>query len=76
MSAEALRNDPALPESVRGFVSSTKLDDTESEKLLSPLASQEEMFDVVDLGAGSNAGRGRVWVLESIDGTATFLRGD
>jgi len=75
-SAEALRNGPVLLESVRSFVSFTELDDDESEKLLSPLASQEEMLDVMDLGAGSDAGRGRVWVLDPVDGTATFLRGD
>jgi len=39
------------------------------------LHPQEEMLDVIDLGAGSDAGRGRVWVLDPVDGTATFLRG-
>ena len=48
-SAEALRNDPALLGSVRSFVSSTKLDDAKSEKLLSSLTSQEEMLDVIDI---------------------------
>lgn len=31
---------------------------------------------MIDLGAGSDAGRGRVWVLDPVDGTASFLRGD
>jgi 3'(2'), 5'-bisphosphate nucleotidase len=72
-SAEALRNGPALLESVRSFVSFTELDDDESEKLLSPLASQEEMLDVIDLGAGCNAGRGRVWVLIPLTARQLFF---
>jgi 3'-phosphoadenosine 5'-phosphosulfate (PAPS) 3'-phosphatase len=34
------------------------------------------MLGVIDLGAGSDAGRGRVWVFDPVDGTATFLRGN
>ncbi|OCL10412.1 carbohydrate phosphatase [Glonium stellatum] len=75
-SAEALRSDPALLDSVWSLVSSTKLDDTESEGLLSSLASPEEMLDVINRGTESDASKGRVWVLDPIDGTATFLRGE
>lgn len=39
-------------------------------------ASVEEMLDLIDLGGrGAGGASGRVWMLDPIDGTATFLRG-
>ena len=37
--------------------------------------SKEEMCDLIDLGGkGEVTGRGRVWVMDPVDGTATFMR--
>jgi 3'(2'), 5'-bisphosphate nucleotidase len=39
-------------------------------------ASKEEMFDLIDRGGkGEVTGRGRVWVMDPVDGTATFMQG-
>jgi 3'(2'), 5'-bisphosphate nucleotidase len=38
--------------------------------------SKEQMFDRIDLGGkGEVTGQGRVWVMDPVDGTATFMRG-
>ena len=38
--------------------------------------SKEEMFEHIDRGGkGEVTGRGRVWVMDPIDGTATFMQG-
>jgi 3'-phosphoadenosine 5'-phosphosulfate (PAPS) 3'-phosphatase len=42
--------------------------------MLASPASMEEMFEFIDLGGSGTAGRkGRVWVMDSIDGTETFF---
>jgi 3'(2'), 5'-bisphosphate nucleotidase len=39
-------------------------------------ASKEEMFERIDLGGkGQVTGQGRVWVMDPVDGTATFMQG-
>jgi 3'(2'), 5'-bisphosphate nucleotidase len=39
-------------------------------------ASKEEMFDRIDLGGkGEVTGQGRVWIMDPVDGTATFMQG-
>ncbi|KAF2833983.1 carbohydrate phosphatase [Ophiobolus disseminans] len=39
-------------------------------------ASREEMFDLIDRGGkGEVTGQGRVWVMDPVDGTATFMQG-
>ncbi|EAT87435.1 hypothetical protein HBI56_168170 [Parastagonospora nodorum] len=39
-------------------------------------ASKEEMFEHIDLGGkGEVTGQGRVWVMDPVDGTATFMQG-
>lgn len=39
-------------------------------------ASKEDMFDLIDLGGkGEVTGQGRVWVMDPVDGTATFMQG-
>jgi 3'(2'), 5'-bisphosphate nucleotidase len=74
--ADELRKDEKLQHRVWEFVSSTHLDDAESEALLASPASVEEMLEVIDLGGHGEGGReGRVWVLDPIDGTKPFLRG-
>ncbi len=75
--ADALRKDELLQQSVWELVSSTRLDDTESEGMLASPVSVEEMLDIIDLGGRGTGGReGRVWMLDPVDGTATFLRGE
>lgn len=38
--------------------------------------SKEEMFELIDRGGkGTQTGRGRVWVMDPVDGTATFMQG-
>jgi 3'(2'), 5'-bisphosphate nucleotidase len=74
--ADVLRKDEKLQQSVWELVSSTHLDDAESEALLASPASVEEMLDVIDLGGRGTGGRdGRVWILDPVDGTKTFLDG-
>ncbi|KAF9693709.1 hypothetical protein EKO04_008233 [Ascochyta lentis] len=39
-------------------------------------ASKEDMFDLIDLGGkGEQTRSGRVWVMDPVDGTATFMQG-
>ncbi|KAF2872373.1 hypothetical protein BDV95DRAFT_593756 [Massariosphaeria phaeospora] len=38
-------------------------------------ASKTEMLDVIDLGTSTSTKNGRVWVLDPVDGTATFMEG-
>lgn len=72
----ALRQDSALLERTWELASSVHLDDDESEAMLSTPQSREEMLQLIDLGAKGKAGRsGRVWTLDPVDGTATFMRG-
>jgi 3'(2'), 5'-bisphosphate nucleotidase len=73
--SKTLRAEPELLERTWDLVSSTRLED-ESEKLLSAPSSKDEMLRLIDLGAqGSCKPKGRTWVLDPVDGTATFMRG-
>jgi 3'(2'), 5'-bisphosphate nucleotidase len=74
-SAKMLREDGKLAEKVWKLVSSTHLDDQEARELLATPKSQEEMMDVIDLGRGEGGRKGRIWVMDPIDGTLTFMRG-
>ncbi|KAL4918636.1 hypothetical protein BDW62DRAFT_210262 [Aspergillus aurantiobrunneus] len=74
--SKTLRAEPDLLERTWDLVSSTRLEEEESEKLLSAPSSKEEMLRLIDLGAlGNCKPRGRTWVLDPVDGTATFMRG-
>ncbi|RDH35620.1 and other transporter-domain-containing protein [Aspergillus welwitschiae] len=75
-SASALRNDPALADRVWQLVSTTQLHDTESEEIVAAPSSLEEMLSIIDLGGnGEGAGHTRTWILDPIDGTASFIQG-
>ncbi|KAF2256436.1 carbohydrate phosphatase [Trematosphaeria pertusa] len=39
-------------------------------------ASKNEMLHVIDLGTSTQTAEGRVWVLDPVDGTATFMTGN
>ena len=75
-NADALRQDDDLRQRVWELVSSTHLDDPDSEALLAKPMSEQEMLEYIDLGGREPGGSdGRFWVMDPIDGTATFLRG-
>ncbi|RDH27131.1 Zn-dependent exopeptidase [Aspergillus welwitschiae] len=75
-SSDALRSDPALLDRTWELVSSTRLSDEESDALLYAPSSKEEMLDLIDLGAQGNCSKqSRAWVLDPVDGTATFIQG-
>ncbi|KAJ5895389.1 Myo-inositol-1(Or 4)-monophosphatase [Penicillium taxi] len=72
----ALRADPVLLERTWELATSVHLDDAESEALLYTPQTRAEMLQLIDLGAKGKCGRtGRVWTLDPVDGTATFMRG-
>lgn len=72
-SSAALRESPELLERVWGLVSSFRNDDLY--KLATP-ATPEEMLTIIDLGGKGQGGpKGRIWVLDPVDGTATFIQG-
>lgn len=73
--SKALRSDAKLLDRTWELVSSTHLDDEESEALLYTPRSKEEMVDLIDLGQGEPKQKGRVWVLDPVDGTSTFMSG-
>jgi 3'(2'), 5'-bisphosphate nucleotidase len=74
--ADALRKDKNLQQRVWELVSSTRLADAESETMLASPASVEEMLEFIDLGGRGTGGRkGRVWMMDPIDGTDSFLLG-
>jgi len=75
--SDTLRKDEQLQKKVWELVTSTHLDNAECEELLASPASVEEMLELIDAGGLGTGGRkGRVWVLDPVDGTATFLRGE
>jgi 3'(2'), 5'-bisphosphate nucleotidase len=75
-SASTLREDPQLRERVWELVSSTRLDDEDEGVFLAVPPTQEAMLDIIDLGGrGDGGSSGRVWVLDPVDGTAAFMRG-
>lgn len=74
-SAKLLRENARLSKSAWLLVSSTHLQDKDSEELLASPKSEEEMLDLIDLGGNGQGGRhGRVWILDPIDGTLAYMR--
>ncbi|KAJ5096181.1 Inositol monophosphatase [Penicillium alfredii] len=74
--ATALRQDPGLLERTWELATSIHLDDEASEALLYTPRTRDELLYLIDLGAKGKSGRsGRVWTLDPVDGTATFMRG-
>lgn len=73
-TATALRENDQLRQRVWALVSTTHLQDKEADKQLGSIASAEEMMDTIDLGNHPGGRRGRIWILDPIDGTATFMR--
>ncbi|KAF1985282.1 myo-inositol-1-monophosphatase [Aulographum hederae CBS 113979] len=76
-SATMLREDPALCDRVWNLVESTHLEDAEADAELARPKTKEELLDLIDLGTSSGkTNRGRIWVMDPIDGTATYMRGE
>jgi 3'(2'), 5'-bisphosphate nucleotidase len=74
-NADALRDNASLKQRVWDLVASSHMGDSEL-PLASP-TSEEEMMEAIDLGGQGKGGpKGRIWMLDPIDGTATFLRGE
>ncbi|KAM5351696.1 hypothetical protein ACJ41O_004419 [Fusarium nematophilum] len=72
-----LREDDALRARVYELVSSARLQKPEDDAMLATPSSVDEMLDLIDLGGRGQGGRaGRFWVMDPVDGTATFLRGE
>ncbi|KIW03605.1 3'(2'),5'-bisphosphate nucleotidase [Verruconis gallopava] len=72
-SASFLREDAELAQKVWQMITEVALEDADSEKLLAKPSSLEAMLDIIDLGCGSG-GQDRIWVLDPIDGTKTFMK--
>ncbi|KND95071.1 3'(2'),5'-bisphosphate nucleotidase [Tolypocladium ophioglossoides CBS 100239] len=69
--AEVLRRDAGLRERVYGLFAAAQADGGDAQ------ASVEQMLDLIDLGGrGTGGSRGRFWVMDPVDGTAAFLRGE
>ncbi|KAJ8117634.1 hypothetical protein OPT61_g1213 [Boeremia exigua] len=89
-SADALRSNAALADRVWELVlrakalhasrsqsgaSQNKNAERNAQTLVFP-ASKEEMFELIDRGGkGDQTSSGRVWVMDPVDGTATFMQG-
>jgi 3'(2'), 5'-bisphosphate nucleotidase len=75
-----LRGKVDLVEQVWNLVQSTHLNDPQSEAQLYSPKSKEEMLDLIDIGGSLGVGEQyssskRVWVIDPIDGTQTYLEG-
>ncbi|KOS23105.1 hypothetical protein ESCO_003811 [Escovopsis weberi] len=82
--AAKLHQDAALRDTVWQLVRDTRLggndgssDDAAAEEALlgGPVASADDMLDLIDRGASAGGARGRIWTIDPIDGTKGFLRG-
>ncbi|KAK2616866.1 hypothetical protein QQS21_000244 [Conoideocrella luteorostrata] len=75
-TADVLREDATLRQQVWELVGATELENAADEALLAKPSSSEEMMHHIDLGGrGVGTRNGRTWVMDPIDGTATFIRG-
>jgi 3'(2'), 5'-bisphosphate nucleotidase len=76
--SSVLRADLALQNNVYDLLSSTEgvSNPQANGALLSKPRSVEEMLDLIDLGGrGTGGDKGRFWVMDPVDGTAAFLKG-
>lgn len=75
--SSALREDDALKQRVWELASNAHLENPDDEALLASPQDVDELLEVIDLGGRGQGGRkGRFWVMDPIDGTATFLKGE
>ncbi len=69
--ASMLRSSPELLDRVWALIQSSKIVGDEVPRL----ESKEDVLRVIGLGGKEETSKGRVWMLDPIDGTATFLTG-
>ncbi|KAF1928576.1 carbohydrate phosphatase [Didymella exigua CBS 183.55] len=83
-SADALRSNAPLADRVWELVQRaeslhaerTQSGSAQGAQTLTFPASKEEMFELIDRGGkGEQTATGRVWVMDPVDGTATFMQG-
>ncbi|KAI9854917.1 MAG: hypothetical protein M1813_000640 [Trichoglossum hirsutum] len=74
--ASLLRSNSELRDQVWKLVSQTCLPDAEEDSLLGgPLKGENAMLDAIDAGKSAGGNKGRIWIIDPIDGTLGFLRG-
>ncbi|KAJ4357971.1 uncharacterized protein N0V89_002548 [Didymosphaeria variabile] len=81
-SADQLREDEGLADRVWQLVQQAQISDVQHVQqrenghasLIFP-ATKEEMLDAIDRGTNAQL-KGRVWVMDPVDGTATFMTGN
>lgn len=78
-SADQLRKNEGLAERVWQLVQQARRSEVQQRenahaRLVFP-ATKEEMLDVIDRGTNAHL-TGRVWILDPVDGTATFMTGN
>ncbi|KAJ4385206.1 hypothetical protein N0V93_010267 [Gnomoniopsis smithogilvyi] len=75
-NADALREDKDILARVWGLCSTQHSEDARDAGLQAVPSSMDEMLSMLDLGGrGTGGATGRFWVMDPIDGTATFLKG-
>jgi 3'(2'), 5'-bisphosphate nucleotidase len=71
-----LRSDPKIADRVWELVSTIHLENEDCEKLLRSPVSLSDMLHYIELGGTSYGGpKGRVWMIDPVDGTKGFLKG-
>ncbi|KAJ5090520.1 3(2)-5-bisphosphate nucleotidase [Penicillium argentinense] len=72
----ALRSNSALLERTYELATTTHLSDPTAEAHLHTPSSRDELLELIDLGAKPvSSNQGRIWTLDPVDGTATFING-
>ena len=72
----SLREQRPVVDQIWGLVKETKLNDQKAEEELGgPIGDVEAMLTAIDAGSSPGGSKGRIWVLDPIDGTKGFLRG-
>jgi len=74
-SADQLRKNAGLADRVWQLVQQARSSAVQLHASLVFPASKEEMLDAIDRGTNASI-KGRVWVMDPVDGTATFMTGN
>ncbi|KAI9753476.1 MAG: hypothetical protein M1815_006191 [Lichina confinis] len=73
---DTLREKAHLRNLVWDSVGDTRLEDQAAEELLGgPVGDQDQMLQAIAAGGSAGGPKGRLWVLDPVDGTKGFLRG-
>jgi 3'(2'), 5'-bisphosphate nucleotidase len=74
-SADDLRADAEMLQKVWDIVSSTKLESNDTDNSLASPQSAEDMLNLLEFSDGDSSNEGRVWTIDPIDGTMSYLDG-